>query len=92
MALDRQYFVHPLALAPAQVAANTCAEQDFTVAAGLMAVGDAIVVTKPTAQAGLGIVGARVKASTTLSITYVNATGSPITPTTETNLVTVIRP
>ena len=66
-------------LTPAQVAANTTAEQTFTVTG--LAVGDVVFVNKPTAQAGLGIVGARVSAANTLAITFVNATASPITPT-----------
>ena len=42
---------------------------------------DAVIVNKPTAQAGLGIVGARVSAADTLAITFSNNTGSGITPT-----------
>jgi hypothetical protein len=66
-------------LSPAQVAANTSAEQTFTVN-GLLP-GDQVSINKPTAQAGLGIVGVRVSAANTLAITFGNFTGSPITPT-----------
>lgn len=66
-------------LSPASVAANTSAEQTFTVN-GLVA-GDVLVVQKPTAQAGLGIVGWRVSAQSTLAITFGNFTASPIVPT-----------
>ena len=66
-------------LSPAQVAANTSAEQTFTVN-GLQS-GDFVSVNKPTTQAGLGIVGARVSAANTLAITFGNYTGSAITPT-----------
>lgn len=67
-------------LSPAAVAANTTAEQTFTVTG--LAVGDiAIRPNKPTAQAGLGIVGVRVSAANTLAITFSNNTASPITPT-----------
>lgn len=66
-------------LSPAQVAANTTAEQTFTVTG--VAVGDVIFVNKPTAQAGLGIAGVRVSAANQIAITFVNATASPITPT-----------
>jgi hypothetical protein len=66
-------------ISPAQVAANTTAEQTFTVSG--LAVGDVVFVNKPTAQAGLGIAGVRVSAANTLAITFVNATASPITPT-----------
>ncbi len=77
-------------LSPAAVSANTSAEQTFTVN-GLQA-GDHIVVNKPSAQAGLGIVGVRVSAANTMAITFGNFTASPITPTaSETYLVLVSR-
>jgi len=66
-------------LSPTSVAANTTAEQTFTVAG--VNVGDVVFVNKPTAQAGLGIVGARVSAANTIGITFANDTASPITPT-----------
>lgn len=66
-------------LSPSAVSANTSAEQTFTVN-GLEA-GDHVVVNKPSAQAGLGIVGVRVSAANTLAITFGNFTASPITPT-----------
>lgn len=60
--------------------ANTTTEQTFTVP-GLQ-LGDVVVaLNKPALQAGLGIVNARVSAADTLAITFVNATGSDITPT-----------
>lgn len=88
-----------IALTPASVAANTTAEQAFA-ATGIglsiggfpsIAPGDFVWLNKPTAQAGLGIVGVRVSATDTLAITYVNATASPIVPTAETYLVLVAR-
>jgi hypothetical protein len=66
-------------LSPAQVAVNTTAEQTFTVR-GLRTT-DIVTVQKPTAQAGLGIVGARVSAPDTLAITFSNNTSGAITPT-----------
>ncbi|HEY8879207.1 MAG TPA: hypothetical protein VIN03_16685 [Roseateles sp.] len=66
-------------LSPAIVAANTTAEQTFTVT-GLQ-VGDIITAYKPTAQAGLSLVGARVSAANTLALTFGNNTGAGITPT-----------
>lgn len=66
-------------LSPVEVAANTSAEQTFTVN-GLLP-GDHVAINKPTAQAGLGIVGMRVSAANTLAITFGNFTASPITPT-----------
>ncbi|WP_059416156.1 hypothetical protein [Cupriavidus basilensis] len=66
-------------LSPAQVAANTTAEQTFTVAG--VRVGDVVYVSKPTAQAGLGIVNVRASASNQIAVTFSNNTGTPITPT-----------
>jgi len=66
-------------LSPALVGLSTSAEQTFTVN-GLQ-VGDFVSVNKPTAQAGLGIAGARVSAANTLAITFGNFTAADITPT-----------
>ena len=78
-------------LSPALIAANTSAEQTFTVN-GLLT-GDHVSVNKPTAQAGLAIVGNRVSAANTLAITFGNFTGSNITPTaTQVYTVLVTRP
>ena len=69
----------------------TTAEQTFTVN-GLLT-GDFVSCNKPTAQAGLGIVGCRVSAANTLAITFLNTTASAITPTAgQTYLVLVSRP
>lgn len=81
-----------VALSPALVAANTTAEQTFTVG-GVRATDFVIDVTKPTAQAGLGIVGSRVSAANTVAITFSNNTASGITPTAaETYVFALIRP
>ncbi len=82
-------FLLQSALTPAQVNTVTAPEQTFTVN-GLL-VGDFVQVMKPTAQAGLGIAGARVSAADTLAITYVNPTAGNITPTAETYTLLVIR-
>lgn len=68
-------------LTPVSVAANTSAEQTFTVV-GLPA-SSQVVVNKPTATVGLGIGGARVSALNTLAINYINNTASAITPPSE---------
>lgn len=79
-----------VSLTPASVAANTTAEQTFTVTG--LAVNDVVWVNKPTAQAGLGIVGWRVSAASTLAITFSNNTASPIVPTAaQTYLIGVLR-
>ena len=72
--------VASVTLSPASVAANTTAEQTFTVP-GVNASDVCIDVTKPTAQAGLGIVGCRVSAANTVGVTFSNNTASPIVPT-----------
>ena len=69
----------------ASVAANTSAEQAFTVP-GLLP-GDFVRVTKPSLSAGLVIGNARVSAPDTLAITFGNLTGSPIDPAAETYLI-----
>jgi hypothetical protein len=74
----------------ASVAANTSAEQDFTVQ-GLQ-VGDVVFVNKPTLSAGLVVGNARVKSANTLSITFGNLTGSPINPSAEIYTIFVYRP
>lgn len=61
------------------VAPNTTAEQTFTVTG--VATGQVVVVTKPTTDAGIGIVGMRVSATNTVGITFANDTAATITPT-----------
>lgn len=84
--------VFNLTLSPASVANATSAEQTFaTTGIGLLTT-DVVLVQKPTAQAGLGIVGSRVSAADTLAITFGNFTAATITPTaSEVYKVTVIR-
>lgn len=74
--------VFNITISPVSVAANTSAEQTFsTTGIGLLST-DLIVVQKPTAQAGLGIVGSRPTATADqLAITFGNFTASPIVPT-----------
>ena len=76
-----QLYVMKATLSPAEVAAATSAEQTFTVP-GLKLSRDMVMgVSKPTANAGLGIVGARVTADNTLGLTFMNATAGALTPT-----------
>lgn len=69
-------------IAPVSVAAQTCAEQTFTVT-GLVAASPAWV-NKPSSQLGLAIMGVRVSSASTLAVNYCNFTASAIVPTTET--------
>lgn len=72
--------VYTPTLSPVAVAADTTAEQTFTVT-GLTTSDTICSFNKPTAQAGLGVVGMRVSAADTLAITYSNNTAGSITPT-----------
>lgn len=67
-------------LSPAAVSATTSAEQLFTVP-GVLTTDMLVEVNKPTAQAGLCIVGVRVAAANSVGITFANVTGGSITPT-----------
>lgn len=72
-------------LAPVSVAANTTAEQTFTVT-GLIS-GTPVWVNKPSWQNGLGIAGVRVSATNTLAINYINTTANAIVPATEVYII-----
>lgn len=76
-------------LTPVSVAANTTAEQTFTVAG--LTTSDIVTVNKPSLDAGIGIANARVSAVDTLAITYGNFTGGAIVPTAETYKIVSVR-
>lgn len=69
-----------VALSPVAVGANTTAEQTFSVP-GVRPLDVLSGISKPTAQAGLGVVNGRVSASDQVAITFSNHTGGAITPT-----------
>ena len=75
-------------LAPSSVAADTSAEQTFTVA-GLLTT-DVVSVSGPS-TAGIGIAGARVSAANTLAITFTNSTAAAVVPTAGTYQIGLIR-
>lgn len=77
--------VYSVQLAPVSVAANTTAEQTFTVT-GLIA-STPVWVNKPSYQPGLGVCGVRVSAANTLAINYGNSSAAAITPATETYVI-----
>lgn len=62
------------------VATTTTAEQAVTIT-GLTTSDFITGVSKPTAQAGLGVVGWRVSGTNIAGITFMNGTGAAITPT-----------
>lgn len=65
-------------ITPASVAAATCAEQTFTVVG--LKVGDSIAVSPPSITAGVAPVCARVSATDTVAITFMNATAGALVP------------
>lgn len=81
--------VYATTQSPTSVAPNTSAEQALTVTG--VATGQVVLVTKPTAQAGLLLGTARVSATNTIQVTFGNDTAATITPTaSETYLTTAI--
>lgn len=77
--------IYSQALTPVSVAANTTAEQTFTVT-GLIS-GTPVWVNKPSWTSGLGIVGVRVSATNTLAINFLNNTATAIVPPVETYII-----
>ena len=75
-------------LTPVSVAADTTAEQTFTVTG--LTTGQGVIVNGPAPTAGTGIVNARVSATNTLALTFVNATAAAVVPASGTYLVTQI--
>jgi len=76
------------ALTPVSVAANTTAEQTFSISSpNLLPAGSSVWINKPSWQAGLGIAGVRVSAANTLAVTYINTTSAAIVPTAETYVI-----
>lgn len=73
----------------ASVAANTTAEQTFTVPG--LRLRDFVSVNKPSLSAGLGVVNARVSAADTLALTFSNSTAGAINPAAEVYTINVIR-
>lgn len=67
-------------LSPVLVAANTTAEQSLAVA-GILTTDKLLSVIKPTAQAGLGLVGWRIPSNGNIALNYVNDTAGGLTPT-----------
>jgi hypothetical protein len=86
---ERKVAVISVVIDPASVATITTAEQTFAVPG--LEVGDVVFVNKPTLTAGLGIAGARVSATDTLAITFVNPTAGAIDAVSQTYLVGVIK-
>jgi hypothetical protein len=87
---EDRFGVCAISLDIASVAANTSAEQSFTVK-GLRP-GDFVHVNKPSLHAGLVVSTARVSAPDTLAITFGNTTAGAIDPAAESYLLFYFRP
>jgi hypothetical protein len=87
---EDRFGVCAIALDVGSVAANTSAEQSFTVK-GLRP-GDFVHVNKPSLHAGLVVSTARVSAADTLAITFGNTTAGAIDPGVENYLLFYFRP
>lgn len=90
MITEDRFGVLTMTLNVAAIAANTSAEQTFTVR-GLKS-NDFIAVSKPSLHAGSVVGNARVSAKDTLAIQFINATGSPIVPGAEVWNIFYFRP
>jgi hypothetical protein len=85
-----QVKVYTQTITPASVAANTTAEQTFTVTG--LTTADTVEFNPGAAPtAGTGIVGWRVSAADTLAVTYINATAGALTPASGTARIVAIR-
>ena len=81
--------VYTATINPAAVGAGTSAEQTFTVTG--LTTSDVVVVNKPSATTGVGIVNARVSAADTLALTFMNATAGSVDPASETYTIIALR-
>ncbi|MDR3439875.1 hypothetical protein [Telmatospirillum sp.] len=83
-------FAVGVALTPGSVAANTTAEQTFTLQGAK--VGDIVDVNKPSLDAGIGIANVRVSAANQVAVKFSNSTGGAITPKAEKYTFIIYRP
>jgi hypothetical protein len=70
--------VFTVSITPVSVAANTTAQQSFTIPG--VRVGDLVVAISPSLSAGVGVEGARVTAENTVAITFQNSTAAGVVP------------
>jgi hypothetical protein len=77
---------------PAEIAANTSANNATTLTVTGVAVGDMVIAFKPTTNAGMAVLDARVSAANTIQVVLGNFTGSGIDPGSETWTFLIIRP
>ena len=87
--LITQVKIYGPSLTPASVAAATVAEQTFTVTG--LTTSDKVLVTVPSISNATGIAGARVSATDTLAVRFVNPTAGALTPTSGVYVVVAFR-
>lgn len=87
----RKIECHEISWDPASVAAATAAENATTITVPGAAVGDGVIVQKPTATAGLAVGGARVSATNTVTVQLINPTAAPIDAGAETYRIFIIK-
>ena len=80
---------YEITLDVASVAANVTSEQTFSVK-GINS-SDTLIINKPSHTIGLGIVNVRASAKDEIAITFMNATGSVIDPSSEEYILVAIR-
>lgn len=87
---EHRFGVFSLTIDVASVATITTAEQTFTLK-GVKA-GDYVAVSKPSSTTGVAVGSARVSATDTIAIQFVNPTAGAVDPVSETYLVFWCRP
>lgn len=88
---DARVIYLSMSLTPSLVNGQATSEQTFSNINGIEAGDTVVCVNKPTHQANLGIVNYRVPGAGQLAITYMNTSGSGITPTSETYKVGIMK-
>ncbi len=78
-----------VSVTPAVVAAATVAEQ--TVAIAGVVTTDAVFVTPPGLTAGVGVIGARVSSTGTVSVQFCNPTAGTLTPASGIHIFNIYR-
>lgn len=90
MLSEDKFVVLNTTLTVGAIAANTSAEQTFTLKG--VKPGDFIGVSKPTLHAGVNVGNARVSARDQIAIQFSNSTAGSVTPGAETWTILVMRP
>lgn len=85
----QQIAVYTPSLTPVAVAANTVAEQTFTVTG--LTTADRVIVNHPAITAGVGPISARVSAANTLAVAFANNAAGSLTPAAGVYAITAIR-